>query len=190
MPRAIFRVPLPTRRATIRLARVVASIVEPSDLLVLSGDLGAGKTFFTRALCRALGVERQERITSPTFSLVHEYEGKMRIAHADLYRLEAASELEPLGLRDQRGEGALLVVEWGAPYAALLGGDAIMLSFAMTRASPEAPDTRVATLEVPEALAPRIAILELGLRETKLLLQNGSSAGTQASTGATPMRRR
>ncbi len=164
-----YRVPLPTRRATIRLARVVASIVAPGDLLVLSGDLGAGKTFFTRALCRALGVDRQERITSPTFSLVHEYQAKMAIAHADLYRLEAPSELDQLGLRDRRAEGALLVVEWGAPYAGLLGGDALMLSFALSSQPESEKDDRVATLELPASWGSRVVALESRLFEAKLL---------------------
>jgi len=120
-------VPLPTRRATIRLARALAALVGPGDLILLSGDLGAGKTFFTRALCRALGVPSREPITSPTFTLVHEHEGRLPIAHADLYRISDEDELAGLGLRDRRGEGALLVVEWGAPYEAALGGDALSI---------------------------------------------------------------
>ncbi|MDI1433350.1 tRNA (adenosine(37)-N6)-threonylcarbamoyltransferase complex ATPase subunit type 1 TsaE [Polyangium sorediatum] len=122
-------VPLPTRRATIRLARAVAAALRPGDLLILSGDLGAGKTFFTRALCRALGVPSAEPITSPTFTLVHEHAGSLPIAHADLYRIGDEEELVQLGLRDRRGEGAVLVVEWGAPYAAALGGDALLITF-------------------------------------------------------------
>lgn len=123
------KLPLSTRRATIRLANAVASEVLPGDLLILSGDLGAGKTFFTRSLCRALGVSRDEPITSPTFTLVHEYVGRFPIAHADLYRLgDDEEELSRLGLRDRRGEGALLVVEWGAPFEAALGGDALRIT--------------------------------------------------------------
>ncbi len=125
------QVPLPTRRATIRLARALAPCLAPGDLVVLEGELGAGKTFFARALARALGVPREERITSPTFALVHELEGaRLRIAHADLYRLGETSEIDPLGLRDARGEGALLLVEWGVRWAAALGGDALVLRFA------------------------------------------------------------
>jgi tRNA threonylcarbamoyladenosine biosynthesis protein TsaE len=127
-----FVLPLPTRRATIRLARAVASALGPGDLVILTGDLGAGKTFFTRALCRALGVPAQEPVTSPTFTLIHEYAGRLPIAHADLYRIGDEDELVRLGLRDRRGEGAALVVEWGAPYEEVLGGDALRMDILLS----------------------------------------------------------
>ena len=126
---------LPTRRSTIRLAHRLAALLEPSDLLVLEGDLGAGKTFFTRALCRALGVPRGVSVTSPTFTLVHEHEARLPIAHADLYRLRDPGELPELGLRERRAEGALLVVEWGAPYLEALGGDGLRIRFALSGAA-------------------------------------------------------
>src|SRR5262245_6629566 len=106
-------VPLGTRRATVRLARRIAPALEAGDLLILKGDLGAGKTFFTRALCRALGVPASTRITSPTFTLVHEYEARLPIHHADAYRLADATDLAALGLREARAGGALVIVEWG-----------------------------------------------------------------------------
>ncbi|MDI3291783.1 tRNA (adenosine(37)-N6)-threonylcarbamoyltransferase complex ATPase subunit type 1 TsaE [Polyangium sp. 15x6] len=144
-------VPLPTRRATIRLARAVAAALLPGDLVILAGDLGAGKTFFTRALCRALGVPSAEPITSPTFTLVHEHAGTLPIAHADLYRITDEDELAHLGLRDRRGEGAVLVAEWGAPYASALGGDALWVTFEVAadgtrRARIEADGARSAAL--------------------------------------------
>ena len=119
---------LPTRRSTTRLARAIAGAAEPGDLVILSGELGAGKTFLVRALLRALGLPGGERVTSPTFALVNDYEIRGRkVAHADLYRLGDASELEHLGLRDRRAEGAVLLVEWGEPYEGALGGDALLV---------------------------------------------------------------
>ncbi len=118
---------LPTRRRTMQLAARLAELLLPGDLVILKGDLGAGKTFFTRALARALGVPPSISITSPTFTLVHEIEARIPIAHADLYRLVEPGELAELGLRERRGEGAALLVEWGEPYLVALGGDALVL---------------------------------------------------------------
>lgn len=120
---------LPTRRSTIRLAKLLAPLLLPSDFIVLSGDLGTGKTFFVRALCRSLGVPAEVEVTSPTFTLVQEISARLPIVHADAYRLRDEGELLALGLRDARAEGALLVLEWGAPYASVLGGDALSVTF-------------------------------------------------------------
>lgn len=125
-------VPLPTRRATVHLAERLAPALGPGDLVVLEGDLGAGKTFFARALCRALGVPTTIPVTSPTFTLIHEYDTRLTVRHADLYRLHGPDELGPLGLREQRAEGALLLVEWGTPYIEALGGDALVLSLRLS----------------------------------------------------------
>lgn len=148
MSAASLVVDLPTRRATVRLARAVASALEPGDLVILGGDLGAGKTFFTRALCRALGLPSGARVTSPTFTLVHEHETRLPVAHADLYRLRDPEELAELGLRERRGEGAVVVVEWGEAYEAALGGDALLLELAAPVATPGEPPAsgRVARL--------------------------------------------
>jgi tRNA threonylcarbamoyladenosine biosynthesis protein TsaE len=117
---------LPTRRHTIELARLLADSLEASDLIVLEGDVGAGKTFFARALCRALGVPPSIAVTSPTFTLVHEYAGRLPIVHADLYRLREPGELPELGLRERRAEGAVVIVEWGGSYLEALGGDGLL----------------------------------------------------------------
>lgn len=130
-------VDLPTRRATTRLASRLAAGIEAGDLVVLSGELGAGKTFLVRAVCRALGLSARVRVTSPTFSLVHEYATRPPIAHADLYRVEVEREVRDLGLDAQRDDGMALLVEWGERFVEVLGGDAlvVMLSTDPRRAS-------------------------------------------------------
>jgi len=122
---------LPTRRATEELARRLAPLLLPGDLLVLSGPLGSGKTFFTGALCRALGLPEKTRVPSPTFTLVHEHETTPPISHADLYRLRDARDVLGLGLDAQRDDGRVLVVEWGEPYIDVLGGDALVLELSL-----------------------------------------------------------
>jgi tRNA threonylcarbamoyladenosine biosynthesis protein TsaE len=115
---------LASRRETVRLGRRIARLLAPGDLVLLEGELGAGKTFLARAIARALGVDSRE-IGSPTFTLVHEYETeRATLLHVDLYRLldGPRAEVERLGLRERRAEGAILVVEWGTGAAAALGG--------------------------------------------------------------------
>jgi tRNA threonylcarbamoyladenosine biosynthesis protein TsaE len=123
---------LPTRRSTIKLAKSLAPHLRAGDLVILSGALGAGKTFFVRALARALGWPPQLRVTSPTFALVQELDTEPRLIHADLYRLNTAKDVANLGLEQQRHEGCLLAVEWGEPYCELLGGDALLVQFSLS----------------------------------------------------------
>lgn len=123
--------PLPNKAATQRLAAELAPLLAAGDLLLLDGPLGAGKTFFTRALARALGLGDHARVTSPTFTLVHEYATEPLLVHADLYRLSDDERgVYELGLSSRRDDGALLVVEWGLPFARLLGGDALVMTLA------------------------------------------------------------
>ncbi len=94
------------------IAGVVARLARPGDVIVLSGDMGAGKTAFAQGFGRALGVD--EPITSPTFTLVHSYEcGKLTLHHADLYRLERISEVADLALAELAEFNGIVLVEWG-----------------------------------------------------------------------------
>lgn len=138
---------LPSERATVQLAERLASLLAGGDLVILSGSLGAGKTFLARALCVALGVDAR-RVTSPTFSLVHEFSARVPIAHADLYRLRSPNELLELGLDALRDDGRLLLVEWGESYADALGGDAlsVTLSLSPRRATLQSSGHRSATV--------------------------------------------
>jgi tRNA threonylcarbamoyladenosine biosynthesis protein TsaE len=100
------------------VAAVVAELARPGDIIVLSGEMGAGKTAFAQGFGRALGVT--DRITSPTFTLVHSYPvdsgpraGKVTLHHADLYRLERTAEVSDLALRELAEFAGIVLVEWG-----------------------------------------------------------------------------
>jgi tRNA threonylcarbamoyladenosine biosynthesis protein TsaE len=141
---------LSSRRETTRLGERIARLLQPGDLVILSGDLGSGKTFLARAIARALGA--RERVTSPTFALVHEHATPNgSLVHADLYRLRAdppafEREVARLGLRDRRAEGAVLLVEWGEGATSLGGTPALVVELAIA-----GKHERVATLSGPRA---------------------------------------
>lgn len=117
----VTRLPLLCRGDTRRLGRALGRAVAPGDLILLEGGLGAGKTFLARALARGLGVPTTIRICSPTFGLMHELPGRIPLLHVDLYRLGAEDDLLELGLRERGVAAGVTVVEWGAPFADLLG---------------------------------------------------------------------
>ena len=101
--------------------RVVGALLEPGDLVVLGGDLGTGKTVFTKGIAEGLGVDAT--VVSPTFTLAREYEGRLRLVHVDVYRLDRIQEFLDLGLEDLAGDDAVTVVEWGDAVAAELPAD-------------------------------------------------------------------
>ena len=99
-------------------AAAIGHVCRPGDLLLLSGDLGAGKTTFTQGFARALGVT--DPVTSPTFTLLNAYEGDVRVLHADVYRMGALQEVLDLGLHEALDEGDIALVEWGDAASAAL----------------------------------------------------------------------
>ena len=102
---------------TRRLASALGRLAEPGDVLLLQGELGAGKTTFTQGF--AVGAGSDELVNSPTFVLVNEYRGRVRVYHADLYRLDSPEEVAALDLGNASRDG-VLVVEWPERGAALL----------------------------------------------------------------------
>lgn len=96
---------------TRRIAATLAASLQPGAVLLLSGDLGAGKTAFTKGLAEGLGIDPGE-VTSPTFTLVHEYrQGRLPLIHVDLYRLDRA-DLDEIGMDSELAERGVLVIEW------------------------------------------------------------------------------
>lgn len=102
------------------IASIVASVARAGDVIVLAGDMGAGKTAFTQGFARSLGVE--EAVTSPTFTLVHSYDTpRFTLHHADLYRLDRLSEIADLALGELVADDGVLLVEWGDVVSGLWG---------------------------------------------------------------------
>ena len=102
---------------TIALGRELASLLTPPKLVVLRGDLGAGKTTLVKGIAEGFEAASQEDVTSPTFTLIHEYSGpSATLYHIDLYRVDTQRELETLGLDDLMSEHSVLLIEWGEKF--------------------------------------------------------------------------
>ncbi len=103
---------------TIALGRELASSLAPPKLVLLRGDLGAGKTTLVKGIAQGFEAAAEEDVTSPTFTLVHEYRGpSATLYHIDLYRVDTPRELETLGLDDLMGDNSVLLIEWGEKFA-------------------------------------------------------------------------
>jgi tRNA threonylcarbamoyladenosine biosynthesis protein TsaE len=108
---------------TMAIAERIAETLMPAPrLVILRGDLGAGKTTLVKGIAATLGAADPEEVTSPTFTLVHEYQGsKLRLYHLDLYRLETERELATLGLEEMiESPDALVLVEWGEKFPSVV----------------------------------------------------------------------
>jgi tRNA threonylcarbamoyladenosine biosynthesis protein TsaE len=114
--------------STRSMAASVASLARPGDLLLLAGDLGAGKTAFTQGFGSALGIKSP--ITSPTFTLARQYEGRLRLHHLDVYRFERLSEVMDVGLSELLDEGSVVVIEWGDAIIPVLPRDFLEIRIA------------------------------------------------------------
>ncbi|MCI0353290.1 MAG: tRNA (adenosine(37)-N6)-threonylcarbamoyltransferase complex ATPase subunit type 1 TsaE [Acidobacteriales bacterium] len=102
---------------TIALGRQLASALKPPKVVLLRGELGAGKTTLVKGIAEGFGAASQEDVTSPTFTLVHEYRSpSVSVYHIDLYRVDTARELETLGLDDLYAVNSVLLIEWGEKF--------------------------------------------------------------------------
>ena len=114
---------------TIAVGRKLAAMLAPPQFLILRGDLGAGKTTLVKGIADALDAAETDEVTSPTFTLIHEYEGTresggkrtpVKLYHLDLYRLDSERQLESLGLEDLQTEDSIVLVEWGEKFPSVV----------------------------------------------------------------------
>ena len=111
------------------LGERLAGAIGPGTVVGFSGDLGAGKTAFISGMARGLGIE--ERVTSPTFTIVNEYEGgRLPLFHFDMYRLGSADELFHIGWEDYLARGGVCAVEWSENVAEAIEDDAVRVDIA------------------------------------------------------------
>jgi tRNA threonylcarbamoyladenosine biosynthesis protein TsaE len=139
------------------LARTIATFLRPNDLIVLSGELGGGKTAFVQGL--ANGLEVREPVTSPTFTLVQTYAGRMRLHHLDVYRLQKAHEVNDLNLPELLDDSAVVAIEWGERIISELPDSHLLIHF--QHAAPGEPaDVRHIRIEAKgRAWQPRVPAL-------------------------------
>ena len=175
MPRGALEVITSSPDETRILGASLAPTLVPGDVISLSGDLGAGKTVFVQGLATALGVETP--VTSPTFTIVHEYEGRYPLIHMDVYRLDSFQEVIDLGFEELLDPGAVLLVEWGEAVTPLFPRS--FLEIEIRQVPDEGPDRRrfVFRPRRPEWL-PKLD----GMRETAEALLNAASAETDQVT--------
>jgi tRNA threonylcarbamoyladenosine biosynthesis protein TsaE len=110
----MLRITLNNLDDTEKLGKLLGSLAEPGDVICLDGNLGAGKTALTQAIARGLEVPDSCYVTSPSFAILHEYEGRMVMYHMDFYRLQDATEVEDLGFEEYFYLTGLTVIEWSS----------------------------------------------------------------------------
>ena len=142
-------------RHTDRLGRAIGSVLEGGEALALSGTLGAGKTALVRGIASGLGASPQA-VSSPSFVLLHEYRGRLPLAHLDLYRLSSPKEAEAIGLEDYLSGPTVVAIEWADKAPGILPADRLELELRHHTVQSRSIELR-ATGPVSAALLARLA---------------------------------
>jgi tRNA threonylcarbamoyladenosine biosynthesis protein TsaE len=146
---------------TRELGEAIAALLRPRDAVLLTGELGAGKTTFVQGVARGLGIEDQ--VSSPTFTLIKEYSGILELAHVDVYRLDRLQDVVELGLDELGGGDDVLLVEWGDVIEELLPADRLRIEFSSVQG--DDVDGRAITITLAGASwAERSAELEVAVQ--------------------------
>jgi tRNA threonylcarbamoyladenosine biosynthesis protein TsaE len=144
-------------QATARAARAVGALLRPGDVVLIAGEVGTGKTTWVRAACAALGVT--DRVTSPSFTIGQVYDGRVAVAHVDLFRLESLAGEDPALLADYLDPGRVVFVEWPGAGRAQIEPDRVALELKLAHAGADRRRVEAAGREelvaaVGAALAP------------------------------------
>jgi len=115
-------------RETFYIGKVLGENLHAGDVVALMGELGAGKTCLTQGIARGFGIPERYQITSPTFTLMNEYPGKIVLYHLDLYRLSGVGDLEELGYEECFGGNSVLVIEWAEKIRDVLPDETLFIS--------------------------------------------------------------
>jgi len=121
-----------SEQETIELGAKLARRFPPGALVLLTGNLGAGKTTLAKGIARGLGAAQPDEVTSPTFTLIHEFGDPPLLYHVDLYRLEEAREVATLGLDELFDSGAVVLIEWGERFRDVLPPEHIEIRISPT----------------------------------------------------------
>lgn len=118
-------------RETIELGQKLGAFLQDGDMVALAGELGSGKTWFTKGVALGLGVSKEQVITSPSFALVNEYEGRVPFYHMDVYRLESLAEFHSAGLEEFFHLKGIVAMEWADRWPEILPEKRINVEFAI-----------------------------------------------------------
>ncbi len=175
---ALWTVALPSRIATEAFGRIIGRSLSGGETLALSGELGAGKTALVRGIAAGLGTPSNQ-VTSPTFVLIHEYEGRLPLIHVDLYRLRSVAEAEGIGLQEYFQGNIVTAIEWADKFPDILPIDRLDLSL-----EHKTPTARTARMI---AHGPRantlLAILKQAVRQHRHAATPSPSPKTAARRG-------
>ncbi|HEY7440588.1 MAG TPA: tRNA (adenosine(37)-N6)-threonylcarbamoyltransferase complex ATPase subunit type 1 TsaE [Acidimicrobiia bacterium] len=144
---------------TLAVGACVAGVLRGGDVVVLSGELGAGKTVFAKGVAQGLGVV--EPVVSPTFTIVREYEGRLPLKHVDVYRLDHLQELIDIGLEELLDDRSVMLVEWGEAVGAVLPEERLEVRLDLLPPEEAGDEARVITL-VGSGMSWRDRVEDLG----------------------------
>lgn len=154
-----------TADRTREVGHALAAVLQPRDTVILTGDLGAGKTTLVQGIGLGLGVV--DHVASPTFTLVREYTGRLDVVHVDVYRLERVQDVLDLGLDEMDGPGRVLVVEWGDAVRDLLPEDRLRVQLTSDRT--DADTRRIVIAAQGRSWAARWERLEAALEPFRVI---------------------